>query len=191
MKPLSARLLWPVVFIAGLLVVDQASKWFVLERIFRPSLGAGEPLGFLAWPGQATPRLDFVSLPVLPFFNLTMVWNEGVSFGLLAADGPMGTWLLKGLALAIVIGFSVWLARSQSVAERVSLALIIGGALGNIYDRARFGAVADFFHVYWCEWHFPVFNVADACISIGVAALLIFGLFFDKTNRQDSSHVSH
>lgn len=179
------HMILPLVFVALLFVGDQLSKWWVLEHLFRPYLGAGESVGFMQWLAAAPARLPFVSLPLIPSLNLTMVWNEGVSFGLLSSDHTYGPLLLKILALGITAGFTVWMLRTRSNLEQMALALVVGGALGNIFDRARFAAVADFFDVYWQQWHFPVFNVADACITVGVVLLLIHGLFFDKILRKD------
>ena len=112
------------------------------------------------------------SIPVLPFFRLTLVYNPGVSFGLLAASGP-GRWLLVLFALAVVVAVGVWARSLTKALPAVALGLIMGGALGNnIIDRVRFGRVTDFldFSALGFPW---VFNVADAAINIGVAVLLV------------------
>jgi signal peptidase II len=105
-----------------------------------------------------------------------MVWNFGISFGLMSGGGL----ILLGVITAIIIGFAVWMARASAKVEIVALAMIVGGALGNVADRLRFGAVADFLDFHWGGIHFPAFNVADAAISIGVVLLLLHGLFFAK-----------
>jgi signal peptidase II len=110
---------------------------------------------------------------VLPFFNLVLVFNSGAAFSFLANAGGWQKWFFIGLALAI----SVWLVIMirQHVAERLlpaALALVLGGALGNVIDRLRFGAVVDFLDFHVAGWHWPAFNVADSAISIGVALLL-------------------
>jgi signal peptidase II len=87
------------------------------------------------------------------------------------------------LALVISAVLATWLMKSTSKFESISLGLIIGGAIGNVIDRLRFGAVADFFDVYVGQYHWPAFNIADASICIGVALLLIHGLFLDKTDK--------
>ncbi len=110
---------------------------------------------------------------VLPFFNLVLVFNSGAAFSFLANAGGWQKWFFIGLALAI----SVWLVIMirQHAAERLlpaALALVLGGALGNVIDRLRFGAVVDFLDFHVAGWHWPAFNVADSAISIGVALLL-------------------
>ena len=112
------------------------------------------------------------SIRILPFFKLSLVYNPGISFGLLAASGA-GRWLLVLFALAVVIAVGVWARSLTKALPAVALSLIMGGALGNnIIDRVRFGRVTDFldFSAIGFPW---VFNVADAAINVGVAVLLI------------------
>ena len=138
---------------AAVAVIDQLVKWWIVDWL-------AEPPGFVE---------------VLPFFNLVMVWNRGVSFGLLG-DAGLAPYLMAGIAGLVVIGLVVWLAR---VAQRLlagSIGLIIGGALGNIVDRLRLGAVADFVDLHAGGYHWPAFNVADAAITVGVAVMLIDSL---------------
>ena len=138
---------------AAVAVIDQLVKWWIVDWL-------AEPPGFVE---------------VLPFFNLVMVWNRGVSFGLLG-DAGLAPYLMAGIAGLVVIGLVIWLAR---VAQRLlagSIGLIIGGALGNIVDRLRFGAVADFVDLHAGGYHWPAFNVADAAITVGVAVMLIDSL---------------
>lgn len=113
------------------------------------------------------------NIQILPFFDLTMVWNRGVSFGMLAADGLTGRLALTGFTLAISLGVLLWLWRNDDILSAIALGGILGGALGNIYDRLMYGAVADFFDFHLLGYHWYVFNVADAAISIGVTLLLI------------------
>lgn len=110
------------------------------------------------------------------FFDLTWVENTGVSMGLLRADGAAGRWLLVGATLVIAVGVAVWIARETNRVDTVALGLVLGGALGNIVDRVRFGYVVDFFHTWWRDHHFYVFNVADAAITVGVILLLLRSL---------------
>ncbi|NBX65591.1 MAG: signal peptidase II [Proteobacteria bacterium] len=169
--------LFSISLVLLIIAVDQLSKWTVLENIFRRELGLGDPMRFMDWLQQAPQRLPDVSLPVWPMFNLTMVWNEGISFGLLQTGG----WgLLTIMGLVICAGFFIWMLRASALGEILALALIVGGALGNIFDRIRFGAVADFFDFYWGNWHFPAFNVADSAITAGVVLLILQSLFFAK-----------
>ncbi len=109
---------------------------------------------------------------VLPFFNLVMVWNRGVSYGLFPAEGPVGTAILSLFSLAAVAGLGWWLWHSTREALGFGLGLVIGGAVGNLLDRLIHGAVADFFHFYAFSYDWYVFNVADAAITLGVIALL-------------------
>ena len=138
---------------AAVAVIDQLVKWWIIDWL-------AEPPGFVE---------------VLPFFNLVMVWNKGVSFGLLG-DSGVAPYVMAGISGLVVIGLVIWLAR---VAERplaASIGLIIGGALGNIVDRLHLGAVADFVDLHAGGYHWPAFNVADAAITIGVAVMLIDSL---------------
>jgi signal peptidase II len=110
---------------------------------------------------------------VLPFLDIVMVWNRGVSYGLLPAGGLTGTLLLSAFSLVAVAVLSWWLARADRMSLTVGLGLIIGGALGNVIDRILYGAVADFFHFHAFGRDWYVFNVADAAITIGVVVLLV------------------
>lgn len=138
------------------LVADQASKWWVLHGIDLPSVG------------------QVVLLPVL---NLTMVWNRGVTFGLLNGFGTWGSVILAAVALGVVAALAVWLRRAESRLVAVAIGMIAGGAIGNVIDRVRYGAVVDFIHAHietrWGDFSWYVFNVADAAIVCGVAALVI------------------
>ena len=121
-------------------------------------------------------------IEVTPFFQLTMVWNPGVSFGLLRADSMAGRWILVAFAAAIVAALAIWARRVERALTAVALGLVMGGAIGNnLIDRVRFGAVADFldFHRLYFPW---VFNVADSAISVGVALLLL-----DSFLRRDTA----
>ena len=132
-------------------VADQASKWVILEHVMNP------------------PRL----IEVTPFFNLTLGFNRGVSFGLLSSDEALGRWMLIGLALVIVVGLIIWAWRAGSRIEAASIGGIIGGAIGNVIDRVRQGAVTDFLDFHALGWHWPAFNLADTAIFCSVAALLL------------------
>ena len=108
----------------------------------------------------------------IPFLQLTYVRNFGVAFGQLTQQNA---WILAGFALAIAVYLAVWLYQTSASKrlESIALCLIIGGALGNLYDRIVYGYVVDFFDFYVGSWHWYVFNVADAAISIGVVLLLV------------------
>jgi signal peptidase II len=142
--------------VAGAVVVlDQLTKWAILTWLDR-------------------------AIALTPFFNLVVVWNRGVSFGMLDSDGAFAPWLLSGLALAVVVALLVWLRRVDHPLPCVGLGLIIGGAVGNVIDRVRFGAVVDFLDVHALGWHWPAFNVADSAICIGAALLLVDGLLIQR-----------
>ena len=114
---------------------------------------------------------------LLPFFNLTWVENYGVSLGLLTADGATGRWLLTALTGAIALGVAAWLWREKNRQDVLGLGLVLGGALGNILDRVRFGHVVDYADLHFGEVRpFLVFNIADAAITIGVLILLFRAL---------------
>jgi signal peptidase II len=113
---------------------------------------------------------------VTPFFDLVLVWNRGISYGLFQQDGRLGQWLLLGLTVAAIVLLWIWLARSASRLMVLSVGLIIGGAVGNAIDRMAYGAVVDFalLHLTTATFSFKwyVFNLADAAIVAGVAGLL-------------------
>jgi len=135
---------------------DQAVKWVV------------------AYPLQLEFRR---SIEIIDIFNLTFVKNTGVSLGLLSAEGDLGRWLLVGLTAAIAIFVALWLWREKRRDDSTALALVLGGALGNILDRVRLGYVLDFADLHFGEWRpFLVFNVGDAAITIGVLLLLVRAL---------------
>jgi signal peptidase II len=145
---------WGLAAAATALIADQGSKILMLY-VF----------GFINMaPGEA--------VDVLPFFNLVMVWNPGVSYGLFPAHGPWGTAFLAIFSLAAVGGLGYWLWNAARPALAVGLGLVIGGALGNLVDRLIYGKVADFFHFYVLSYDWYVFNLADCAITFGVAALL-------------------
>lgn len=123
----------------------------------------------------------FQRVEVLPFFDLVMVWNRGISYGLFQADSILYTRLLTLFQLCAVALLTWWLWRADRKLLGIGLGLVIGGALGNVIDRIRFSAVADFFHFHAGTFSFYVFNIADAAITIGVLLLL-----WDAFLRPDS-----
>lgn len=137
------------------LAADQASKYWVLQVLRLP---------------------DLVSVPLFPGLSLTMVWNHGITFGMLSSDSAWSGLALAAVALVVVGFLGVWLRRAEHVLAAVALGAVAGGAIGNVIDRARFGAVVDFIHAYAWGWSWYVFNVADAAIVCGVAALVLDGL---------------
>lgn len=111
-------------------------------------------------------------VPVLPFLNIVLVYNRGVSFGLLGGLGAAAPWLLVLLALAIAGLLLWWALREDRPMARFALWTVLGGALGNVYDRLRYGAVVDFVDLHVAGWHWPAFNLADAAVVGGVLWLL-------------------
>jgi len=117
------------------------------------------------------------AVTVAPFFDLVLVWNRGVSYGLLPQDSDLGRWGLILFAFAAAIALIVWLARVTSPLAATAIGLIVGGAIGNAIDRMLYGAVADFFslHAFGYQWY--IFNIADVAIVAGVIGLLYESLF--------------
>lgn len=111
-------------------------------------------------------------IEVSSFFNLVMVWNRGVSFGMFASDAEIMRWVLSTLAVVISIALLIWVHKDKIVPRTLPVGLIVGGAIGNVIDRIRFGAVADFFDFHLMGYHWPAFNIADSCIFIGVVIVL-------------------
>jgi len=148
------------VLAAAVVVLDQLSKWWVMEVVHLDQKG---------------------QIPVLPIFRLTAVMNRGVSFGLLRADNPAGRWILVLAALIVVLALIWWVRNADRWLFAISIGLVIGGALGNnLIDRARLGQVVDFLD--FSGLHFPwVFNVADSAITVGVVLLLWDSFFPAKT----------
>ena len=142
---------------AAVLVLDQACKALFLYG-----------LGWIATLGQP---LNDKHIEVLPFFDLVMVWNKGISYGLLQADSAFERWLLAFFALGIT-GFLIWWLRGiKDTRLALSLGLIIGGALGNVIDRILYGAVADFFYLHAFGYGWYVFNIADTAVVMGVVIM--------------------
>jgi signal peptidase II len=136
---------------AGIFVFDQVTKLWILFGLDLMQVGR---------------------IPLLPFFDLTMVWNYGISYGLFQQDGNFGRYVLIGIKIVASIVLWFWAVQTPSKLMRVAMAFIIGGALGNAVDRAAYGAVADFAHLHWGDFSWYVFNVADAAIVVGVVLML-------------------
>jgi signal peptidase II len=137
---------------ALVLVADQGSKWEILSLIH-------------------SPQYDQIELASV--LNLTLVKNYGVTFGLLTGLGEWGHLLLAGLAICVVVALGIWLRRVETWLAAIALGAIGGGAIGNVVDRLRFGWVVDFIDAHVGNWHWYVFNLADAAIVCGVIALVI------------------
>lgn len=137
-------------------IADQASKLWILRL-------------FAAHPDERT-------MPVLPVLNLALTWNHGMSFGLFDNHAHLNALIFTALAAVIVAGLVVWLRRVQEGLMAFAIGLIIGGAIGNVADRLARGAVVDFLDFHLGQWHFYVFNLADAAISVGVAFMVLDSL---------------
>jgi signal peptidase II len=136
--------------------IDQLSKYWVLQIVDLDVRG---------------------NVPLLPFLDLTMAWNKGISYGLLATHAQE---ILIGVSLVICVLLLNWLARASGPLAAASLGLIIGGAVANALDRFLHGAVVDFVHFFWGNWSWYIFNVADTAIVAGVALLFYDGLLRGK-----------
>lgn len=146
------------------ILVDQLTKWWILSALSDPPY----------------------SVVVTGFFNLVLVWNRGVSFGMFNLTADWGPFLLSGLAIFISICLVIWLRRVESRLVATALGLVLGGALGNVIDRFVHGAVVDFLDFHAAGHHWPAFNVADSAITVGVALLLYDSLFEGrKASEQD------
>ena len=166
-NPLSAqtRAIWGLSVVCAVIAADQALKWYLLYVVMQP------------------PR----TIELTAFFNLVMVWNRGISFGLLTGNAEYMPWVLSGVAIAVSLVMLVMLWRVRTLSSVIALAAIIGGAIGNVFDRLRFGAVADFFDFHVSGYHWPAFNLADAAITCGVILLLWDGLFEPSESIRNSS----
>ncbi len=141
----------------AIFVVDQVSKFIMIGPLALQARG---------------------SIELLPIFNFTWTENRGISLGLGQATTDTQRWLLVAVTAGIALVVAWWIRREQQSGDRMALALVLGGALGNIVDRVRLGFVVDFLDLHFGEWRpFLVFNVADAAISIGVV-ILLFRAFF-------------
>jgi signal peptidase II len=140
--------------VVATLVADQVSKQLLL--------------GHLRKVGHPVPIFD-------GFFRLVEGWNPGVSFGMLGGD-QVPPWILSAVAIAVCIGLFLWLRRVDHKFTGWGIGLVMGGAIGNVIDRARWGAVFDFADFHIGQWHWPAFNVADSAIVVGVGLMLVDSL---------------
>ena len=144
-----------LILAAVAVLADQAVKWLVLQFFMT--------------------RADPVEVTF--FFNLVLAWNRGISFSLFHSEEAYAPFALAALALAISAGLGVWLRRVDHRWPATGIGLVIGGAIGNVIDLLRFGAVVDFLDFHWAGYHWPAFNIADSAITVGVLFLITDGLF--------------
>lgn len=160
------KLLFFIAIIPIIIIADQLSKYYILNEL----------------------KLDVIGhIEISRIFDLSMVWNKGVSFGALKASGDFGRWALVALAGTISVVFFFWLLREPRKLSRFALAMIIGGAIGNLIDRIRWGAVADFLD--FSGLGFPwVFNIADCAVVVG-AGLLMLDMFLTPDEKSDEKPI--
>jgi signal peptidase II len=158
--PVTRQGMFTFALAAVVIVLDQLSKFWILNILDLPTKG---------------------QVPVTGFFNLTMVWNRGVSFGLFAAEVDLARWGLVAFALAVSVALALWARKNDRLLPAVALGLVIGGAIGNLIDRARFGAVVDFldFSGLMFPW---VFNVGDCGVTVGIALILLDSFLPQRKN---------
>tara|TARA_S200000501_G_scaffold288879_1_gene273596 strand:+ start:4746 stop:5249 length:504 start_codon:yes stop_codon:yes gene_type:complete len=148
-------------FILIIIFLDQVSKWWVVNYIMQP----------------------IKILSITPFFNIVLTWNSGISFGIFSNQGGFSVIILSTLAILIVFFLAVWLVKAENRKLIIGLIFIIGGAIGNIIDRVYHGAVIDFLDFHINNYHWPAFNLADSCIFIGAALIILDSLFPDKKEQ--------
>ena len=147
-------------------LADQLSKWFIIGPL----------------------NLEAVqNIQLLPFFDFTWVENRGISLGIAQAQNETHRWILVAVTAAIAVGVAWWIRKEEARGDQLALAMVLGGALGNIVDRTRYGYVVDFLDLHFGTFRpFYVFNVGDAAISIGVVILLLRA-FLTRKERPEGS----
>ena len=145
----------PAAVAALVLALDQASKEWILTHVMMP------------------PRV----IEITSFFNVVLVWNRGVSFGLFNNDSPYNSYVLAAVSAIVVVFLAFWVWRTPVYTIRLVLGAIMGGAIGNAIDRLRHDGVVDFLDFHWGGWHWPAFNCADSAIVVGAAVLMADSLF--------------
>jgi signal peptidase II len=156
---------WRWLPLTGVIIaLDQITKWIIVDRFDL-----------------------YERIRVLPVLDITRMHNPGAAFSFLAGQGGWQRWLFTALALGVGIAIVVWLGKLKAGSQRMlaaALALILGGAVGNLIDRVRLGHVVDFIYVHWQEKPFPAFNIADSSITIGACLLLLDAFFESRRAKQ-------
>jgi len=160
-KPqLSARHLGWLSLSLAVVLLDQITKWLVIDALTL-----------------------YQRIPVLPVFDLVRLHNTGAAFSFLADASGWQNWLFTGVAVVVSVGIAWWLVTLPREGRRVlslGLALVLGGAIGNVIDRSLYGYVVDFLLFYYKDWSYPAFNIADSAITCGVVLILYDGLVLEK-----------
>ncbi len=143
-----------------MIIADQFTKLLIIEYLMIP------------------PRIIYIN----EYFNLVLTWNNGISFGLFNNDSKFNALVISVIGIGIVLFLIGLLSRAETKKLKIGLGLIIGGAIGNIIDRGIYGAVMDFLDIHIGNYHWPAFNIADSCITIGAIILVIDSLFSQKQN---------
>ena len=151
-------MLFGLLIALGVVIIDQVSKYVILHHVLT----------------------DYAAIVLAPFFAIVRAWNTGVSFSMFNDFGINGVYILSGVAIIIVLALLKWLKTEKNRTMQVALGFIIGGALGNVIDRIRLGAVFDFLDFYVGDYHWPAFNAADSFICIGAALVVINGFISSK-----------
>lgn len=145
------------------IIADQLSKYAILNWVLN----------------------DYAGIKVWNVFNIVRAWNTGVSFSMFNDYGSLGAYVLSAAALVIVVMLLFWLKSEKNKILQVAIGLIIGGALGNVIDRLRMGAVFDFLDFHIADSHWPAFNVADSCICVGAAIIVLQALIVQFTKKKE------
>jgi len=160
-KPqLSARHLGWLSLSLAVVLLDQITKWLVIDALTL-----------------------YQRIPVLPVFDLVRLHNTGAAFSFLADASGWQNWLFTGVAVVVSVGIAWWLVTLPREGRRIlslGLALVLGGAIGNVIDRSLYGYVVDFLLFYYKDWSYPAFNIADSAITCGVVLILYDGLVLEK-----------
>ena len=155
-------MLFGLLIALAVVAVDQLTKYVVLNYILS----------------------EYAAIVLAPFFAVVRAWNTGVSFSMFNNWGINGVYILSGVALIIVAVLLVWLKNEHNKVIQLALGFIVGGALGNVIDRIRLGAVFDFLDFYVGEYHWPAFNMADSFICIGAFIIVIHGVISGNSDRK-------
>ncbi len=203
-----------LLFAILIIAVDQFSKWYVMEQMMRPQMEpptqetlqetaqettpetaekaptAPLPAQFIDWYKTPPQTIAPMEMTVIPHFNLVTVWNKGISFGMFKQTSDKGPMILIGVAFTITLFFLIWLFRGPDNMQSAGIAMVIGGAMGNVIDRLRFGAVFDFLDFHAFDYHWPAFNIADSGIVVGVIILIVHSLFYERKNFENKHRES-